>query len=57
MHVSLHPVWGAVGSRSPNYRRGQRLCTNCRTAFYTNLGEVPILRMHFKVFYEERQEE
>ena len=35
------PFGEVIGSRSPNYRRGQRFCTNCMIAFYTNLERCP----------------
>ena len=38
---ALIPFGEAVGSRSPNYRRGQRFCPNRMTAFYTNLERCP----------------
>jgi len=35
------PFGQVMGSRSPNYRRGQRFCPNCMIAFYTNLERRP----------------
>ena len=36
-----NPFGEVIGSRSPNYRRGQRFCPNCMIAFYTNLERCP----------------
>jgi len=38
---NIIPFGEAIGPRSPNYKRGQRFCTNCRTAFYMNLERCP----------------
>ena len=35
------PFGKAVGSKSPNYKRGQKYCPNCRIAFYANLERCP----------------
>ena len=35
------PFGEAIGSKSPNYKRGQKFCPNCRIAFYANLERCP----------------
>ena len=35
------PFGEVIGSRSPNYKRGQKFCPNCMIAFYTNLERCP----------------
>jgi len=36
-----NPFGEVIGSRSPNYKKGQRFCPNCMIAFYTNLERCP----------------
>ena len=39
--LRLMPFVEVMGSRSPNYKRGQKYCPNCRIAFYANLERCP----------------
>jgi len=39
--LRLIPFVEVIGSRSPNYKRGQKYCPNCRIAFYANLERCP----------------
>ena len=39
--LRLIPFVEVIGSKSPNYKRGQKYCPNCRIAFYANLERCP----------------